>query len=462
MGVGSYLTRFIEERLTDAFIGIEIAIGLVGGLSAAVLLFTFATIEAYLPVLVLILVTTGSLVGMEIPLLIRILRSREALRLTVANVLALDYLGALFASVAFPLLLIPYLGLLRTSFLFGLLNVAVAWVGIRVLGSLVHRRRLLRLATFASLLILAVGLAGSGQFTKWTEDLLYQDNILFARQTKYQRLIVTRWRDDIRLFIDGNLQFSSVDEHRYHEALVHPAMSANPGARRALILGGGDGMAARELLKYASIERVDLVDLDAEMIQLFRDIPMLSRLSRNALSNPRVHLHIKDAGKFLEESGESWDVIVIDLPDPNMLSLARLYTKSFYRLCGKHLNTNGVAVSQATSPFYALEAFWCVVRTWQEAPLGPERDKRFNVYPYHVYVPSFGDWGFVMSSRRSLSPPDLRLQKEIPLKYLNDRLLASLFLFPKDSLPKTDIQANRLDNQVLTKYYRQGWRRFTP
>lgn len=462
MGVGSYITRFIEERLADAFIGIEIVIGLVGGFSAAVLLLTFATVETYLPVLVVILVVTGCLVGMEIPILIRILRSREALRLTVANVLALDYLGALLASVAFPLFLVPYLGLLRTSFLFGLINVAVAGVGIRVLESLVHWKRLLRLSVYTSLLILAAGLAGSGLFTRITEDLLYQDNILFARQTKYQRIIVTRWRDDIRLFIDGNLQFSSVDEHRYHEALVHPAMSATPGARRALILGGGDGMTAREMLKYPSIERVDLVDLDAEMIRLFRDIPMLSDLSGNALSNPRVHVHVRDAGKFLEESGESWDLILIDLPDPNKLSLARLYTKSFYRLCGRHLNFNGVAVSQATSPFYALEAFWCIVRTWREAPLGPERDKRFNVYPYHVYVPSFGDWGFVMASRRTLSPANLRLRSGITLKYLNDQLLSGLFVFPQDSLPTSDIQANRLDNQVLTKYYRKGWQRFAP
>lgn len=462
MGVGSYLTRFIEDALADAFIAVQIGIGLSGGLSAAVLLLTFTTLQIYLPILVAVLTVTGSLVGMEIPILIRILRSREALRLTVANVLALDYLGALFASCAFPLLLVPQLGLLRTSFLFGLINLLVALVGIRVLHSMLRRRRLLRLAAFAATLIMVTGLAGSGVFTALTEDLLYQDNILFARQTRYQRIIVTRWRDDIRLFLDGNLQFSSVDEHRYHEALVHPAMSANPGARRILILGGGDGMTAREVLKYRSIERVDLVDLDEEMIRLFRDVPMLAQLSGNSLSAPRVHVHIQDAGKFLEASGKFWDLILVDLPDPNMLSLARLYTKSFYRLCAQRLNANGVAVTQATSPFYAPEAFWCVVQTLKEAPVGPERRGRLNVYPYHAYVPSFGDWGFVMASRRSISPDKLTLSPGIALKFLNNQLFPSLFTFPQDSLPESSIKANRLDNQVLVKYYRRGWKRFAP
>ena len=230
MGLGSYLTRFFNRNLPDIFVGIQIGIGLSGGLSAALLLLTFSVLPTYLPVLVTVLTVTGTLVGMEIPLLIRILRSQEALRLTVSNVLALDYVGALIASCAFPLLFVPYLGLLRTSFVFGLINVAVAGVGLRVMASMLVRRKLLAVLTGMAALILAVGLVGSGVFTSLAENLLYQDDIILVRQTPYQRIVVTRWRDDIRLFIDGKLQFSSVDEHRYHEALVHPAMAALPGA----------------------------------------------------------------------------------------------------------------------------------------------------------------------------------------------------------------------------------------
>jgi len=462
MGLGSYLTRFLQKNLADTFVAIQIGIGLAGGLSAAILLAAFSALPTYLPILIGVLGITGTLVGMEIPILIRILKSQEALRVTVSNVLALDYIGALIASCAFPLLLVPHLGLLRTSFVFGLINVAVAGVALRVMGSMLRKRQLLTVLAGFSAVVLAVGLAGSGAFASLTETLLYQDDIVLARQTPYQRIIVTRWHNDTRLFIDGNLQFSSVDEHRYHEALVHPAMAASKGARRALILGGGDGMTAREVLKYSQIEIIDLVDLDAEMIRLFRERPMLSELSQNALLNDKVKVHIEDAGKFLEQSDASWDVIFLDLPDPNNLSLARLYTNSFYKLLSQHLSVNGIAVTQATSPFYAAEAFWCIVQTWGDTPLGPEGKGRFKVHPYHAYVPSFGDWGFVMATRREIDTKKLTLSKEIPLKFLTDELMPTLFTFPKDSSPGHEIQPNRLDNQVLVKYYRKGWRRFGP
>jgi spermidine synthase len=462
MGLGSYLTRFVNENLIDVFIAVQLGIGVSGGLSAAILMITFAAFPAYLPVLVGVLTVCGTLVGMEVPLLIRILRSQEALRLTVSNVLALDYIGALFASCAFPIVLVPYLGLLRTSFLFGLINVGVAAVALRVMGAMLHARQRLTIFAIVSACILTGGMVGSGTFTSFTENLLYQDDIILARQTPYQRIVVTRWHDDIRLFIDGHLQFSSVDEHRYHEALVHPAMSASPGGKRALILGGGDGMAARELLKYAEIESIDLVDLDAEMIRLFQERPFLAALSDDALSNPKVRVHIEDAGKFLEHSSEVWDLVFLDLPDPNNLSLSRLYTKSFYKLLAQHLSAQGIAVTQATSPFYAPEAFWCVARTWAEAPIGPEGNAQFNVYPYHVYVPSFGDWGFVMATRRAISPRGLSLPPGIHFKFLTDETLPTLFTFPKDMSSKPDIQANRLDDQALVKYYRAGWKRFGP
>jgi len=317
------------------------------------------------------------------------------------------------------------------------------------------------MATISAAILIA-GLAGSGTFSSMTENLLYQDDIILTRQTPYQRLVVTRWRSDVRLFIDGKLQFSSVDEHRYHEALIHPAMAALPGAMKALVLGGGDGMAVRELLKYPSLQTIDLVDLDEEMIRLFRDRPLLASLSNDALSNPKVRVHIEDAGKFLEQSTESWDLIVLDLPDPNNLSLARLYTRSFYKLLSRHLGIHGIVVTQATSPYYAAEAFWCVVSTFEQTAIGPEGESRFNVYPYHAYVPSFGDWGFVMASRRTLEPANLKLPKDIPLKFLNNDLLPTLFVFPKDSVAPPGIQPNRLDDQVLAKYYRRAWRKFGP
>lgn len=462
MGVGSYLTRYFQRDLAELFIGIQIGIGLSGGISAAVLLFSFAVLESYLPILFLVLGVTGVLVGMEIPLLIRILKSQSALRITVSNVLTLDYIGALVASCLFPLLFVPYVGLLRTSYLFGLLNVAVALVGLRVMRHMIRKRKPLVWSALGCALLLTGGLFSANRFTSLTESLLYRDEIILVRQTPYQRLVVTRWRNDTRLFIDGHLQFSSVDEHRYHETLVHPAAAACPGARRALILGGGDGMAARELLKYPSIERIDLVDLDEEMIRLFRDHPFLASLCENALSDSRLHLHVNDAGKFLEQTTDMWDLVYIDLPDPHTFSLSRLYTTSFYRLLSRRLNWHGIVVTQATSPFYASKAFWCIVETWRQTPVGPEEQGRFHVYPYHAYVPSFGDWGFVMASFRELQPTQLKLASGVPLRFITQDVLPTLFVFPFDSMLNSEVKPNRLDDQVLPRYYRDGWRRYGP
>jgi spermidine synthase len=461
MGLGSYLTRFVNQRLSDAFIAIQIGIAVSGGFSAAILLLTFAVLPTYLPMLVGVLTVTGALAGMEIPILIRILRSQEALRLTVSNVLALDYLGALIASLAFPLILAPYVGLLRTAFLFGLVNVAVAAVGLRVMGHMLTRKKELTFFAAVTGAALAAGLAGSGVMTSWTENLLYQDNIILAKQSQHQRIIVTRWHNDVRLYIDGHLQFSSVDEYRYHEPLVHPAMAASPGAKRALILGGGDGMAARELLKYPQLESVDLVDLDGELVRLFKERPVLASLSNGALVNPRVKIHIEDAGKFLEQSSDVWDIIIADLPDPHSLSLARLYTTSFYRLVAQHLSTGGILVTQATSPFYAPEAFRCITETLAQTLVGPEGKQRFNVYPYHAYVPSFGDWGFVMASLRTLDPQGLRLNEGFSYRFLTQELLPTLFTFPKDALPASDVQPNRLNDHILVKYYRKAWKKYS-
>jgi spermidine synthase len=380
----------------------------------------------------------------------------------VANVLALDYIGALVASCAFPLLLVPHVGLLRTSFLVGLINVSVAAVALRVLSSMLRRRRLLRIMAWISGVALTVGIVASGAFTSLTEDLLYQDNVIMVKQTPYQRLVVTRWRQDLRLYIDGALQFSTVDEHRYHESLVHPAMLSSPGASRVLILGGGDGMTAREVLKCPTVKTVDLVDLDSEMIGLFRDRPLLAEISANALSDPRLKTHVEDAAKFLEQSAETWDVILVDLPDPNTYSLGRLYSGSFYRLAGQHLATQGVLATQATSPFYAPDAYWCIVRTLEATVLGPDDRGRFQVYPYHAHVPSFGDWGFVMASRRKLDPRNLKVQSNIPLRFLTNDIIGSLFIFPGDVQPRLGLEVNRLNNQILVQYYRRAWKRFGP
>ncbi len=456
MGVGSFLSRFVTRRLLRTFILAEIAVGAVGGASALVLFFAFSMLDTYLPLLIGLSLVIGSLVGLEIPLLVRIVRAQGSLRAALGNVLALDYLGALAASLLFPLLLLPWLGLVRAGFFFGLLNLAVAVVGLVVFRhQLAHRGRLELLAAVVGLGLL-LGLLSGGRATTWLEDAVYEDEVLWAETTPYQRLVLTRWRDDIRLFIDGNIQFSSADEFRYHEALVHPAMGLLQRPQRVLLLGAGDGMAAREVLKYPQVEQIDLVDLDPAMTRLFATRPMLVELNEGALSDPKVQVHNADAQLFLEQSDRRWDLIVMDLPDPNNESLGKLYTRSFFRLAAKHLTPRGILVTQATSPFYATDAYWCIFNTLAATTLTGELG-RLHVVGYHVNVPSFGEWGFAMASPQPLHPEHSALR--VPTRFLTPELLPTLFVFAKD-IAHRDTPINRLGNQILVKLYESGYRRY--
>jgi spermidine synthase len=448
MGVGSFLSRFVRAGLVARFVEIELAIAVLGGVSAATIFLAFAHVPASFKFVLFGFVTlVGVLVGLEIPLVMRILRDRLGFRELVANVLSFDYLGALAVSVAFPLVLAPHLGLIRTAFLFGLMNALVAaW------ALYLFRAQLAPLSWRAAqvgtvIALLAAGLAGADRLTRLAEEGLYADQIVYARSTKYQRIVVTKWREDVRLFLNGNLQFSSRDEYRYHEALVHPGLAALPGARRVLVLGGGDGLAVREVLRYPDVESVTLVDLDPEMTQLFATAPLLRALNHDALQSPKVKVVNADAFKWLEASGEYFDFIVVDFPDPSNYSLGKLYTTSFYQLLERRLAARGLAVIQSTSPLYARKSFWCVVTTVEAAGL--------KATPYHALVPSFGEWGYVIASRAPYVPPG-RYGPE--LKFLTAEIEPALFSFPKD-MARVPAEVNRLNNQVLVQYYEQEWKR---
>ena len=458
MGIGSYLSQFIDKNLLTRFIQIEVAVGLLGGCSAAILFSSFTFLKVYIPSLFFVTGGIGILIGLEIPLIIRILKEQNmSLKVTVSNVMTVDYVGGLFASLAFPFILVPHLGLMRTSFVFGLLNLVVAWIGIINFKSDIKNSKVITIYALAVTIILTGGMVFSGYLVEYLEERFYPDEIIYAKQTKYQRLIITRWRDDIRLFIDGKLQFSSKDEYRYHEALIHPAMSLSGARNKILVLGGGDGLAVREIFKYSDVKKVDLVDIDPEMTKIFKEKDFLAELSDYSLRDSRVNVINDDAMNFLERSLETYDVIIMDLPDPNDLSLGKLYSKSFFKLLGRRLASDGTLSVQSTSPFFARDAFWCIVNTISHSPATHSLTGTFHTYPYHVNVPSFGEWGFTLASAKELDVNSMSLS--VHTRFLNDRMLSGLFIFPQDMLSReTDI--NRLDNQILVKYYSQGYKEF--
>jgi spermidine synthase len=445
MGIGSWLSKFVVRNLLGVFINTEFLIALIGGCSAALLFALFDYVSSFRVLLYAIILIIGTLVGLEIPLLLRILKDRIEFRDLVAKVFTFDYIGALLASLLFPLLLVPHLGLVRSSFLFGALNAVVGLVALAVLWHEVPRACWLRFTGVAVLAVLIAGFFGSEQLTRWSEKSAYADNVIFAKSTPYQRIVLTRDGGDLRLHLNGNLQFSSRDEYRYHEALVHPALARLPHARTVLVLGGGDGLAVREVLRYPHIERVTLVDLDPAMTRLFSTQELLTRLNASSLLSPKVRIINTDAFTWLRHPGERFDCIIADFPDPSNFSLGKLYSTAFFAQVRAALAEGGAFVSQCTSPYVARKSFWCIDATL--------RATGFHTEPYHCYVPSFGDWGFVLAARDALPAP-LRLPDG--LRFLTTENLATLFEFPPD-MARVETEVNRLNNQALVRYFDAEW-----
>ena len=450
MGIGAHLTRYIkDEDALARFIEIELLVGIVGGLSALALFVAFGLAAApFRSLLYAFVLITGIIVGMEIPLVMRVLhREQAAFADLVARVLTFDYLGALAVSLLFPLVLAPRLGMARSALLFGLLNAAVALLTARIFRAQLPRYPALRRRALLVLAALAAAFVYADRITFHAEQSYFGDPIVYERHTPYQRLVITRWKDDTRLYLNGNLQFSSRDEARYHEALVLPAMQMAASAERVLILGGGDGLAAREVLKYPQVQSLTLVDLDAEMTRTFASSATLTALNGGALTHPKTRVINADAAQWLEESSEQFDVILIDLPDPSNFSLGKLYSVPMYRQVARHLADGGLIVVQSTSPYFAPHAYWSVVATLEAAGL--------STAPYHVYVPSFGEWGFVLAGKGATFPVPERF--DVPTRYLTAATAAEMFRFPPD-MARRDVEPNYLNTQILVHYFEEDWR----
>lgn len=269
--------------------------------------------------------------------------------------------------------------------------------------------------------------------------------ILYRGKSRYQNIVLLEAKD-IRLYLDKQLQFSSLDERFYHEALVLPAMTMSPSRRNVLILGGGDGFAVREVLKYRDVKSVDLVELDPKMIQIAKRKPM-SLLNKRSLYDKRVNIYQKDARSFFplnpKPNAKSYNVIIVDFPDPSDKVISKLYTKEFFRRVVKSLAPGGIIVIQSNSTEDMPRVYWSIYHTLKSVGMVTKS--------YYVYVPSFGDWGFQIASFRKLIPgkkkvtvPNLTLPKN----------LSTLFKLPKEvRAEKNRALPNSLRKLRLFKYY---------
>lgn len=449
MGIGAWLSGHLKNRLSETFVQVELATAIVGGFEAPILWFAAGHADSYRAVLYSILAIIGTFVGLEIPLVMRIIKDELKFEAIVARVLTFDYVGALVGSLGFALVLVPWLGMLRTSLFLGLLNVAVAVLSTFVLADSLSKRVRLKLRIASGVIAVALGVTFyyAPHLEVVGEEELLGARIVYAEQTHYQRVVMTAQKGGIQLLLNGNLQFNSIDEYRYHEALVHPVVAVAREHKNILILGGGDGLAVRELFRYPDVEHVTVVDLDQGVTDMAQRVAPLRKLNHDSMRDPRVTIINDDAMVWIEQAkGRTFDVVIVDFPDPNNFSLGKLYTTRFYRLLRELMHDETALVVQSTSPLFARKSFWCIERTLRESGL--------STHAFHALVPSFGEWGFVLARRTPFDAPTHLLVDH--LRFLNDAMLPGLFVFGRDTGP-VEVETNHLNSQALVRYYEQEW-----
>ncbi|MBG7607963.1 MAG: polyamine aminopropyltransferase [Verrucomicrobia bacterium] len=495
MGLGADIQKRVGEKaLADLLLRSQLWLAILGGCGPLILIVTFAEMpEQYIFVQYLLALIVGTLIGFEIPLIMRLNESEKPdMRMNLAQVLKMDYIGALLGALVWTFLMIRFLGIERISFLLGAITLVAAAVSAYIFRHRLERKRLIALEFVIALSLVVGGLIYGKDLALKAEQRLYRDPIVFSETTPYQHIVLTRdRRDTLRCYINGHLQFDSDDEFIYHEQLVHPVMELAPQATSILVLGGGDGLAVRELLKYPRVTEITLVDIDPKMTDLAaknKDFVSLNHGSltdasvnvqpssgiseganftlqelnhRRALhqeTEPTADLHILnvDAASFVRSAPGSYDVMILDFPDPSSPDLAKLYGRPFYEALKDHLAPGGFIVQQSGSPFHAKEAFLCVGRTLAASG--------FQTLPYHDNVPSFGEWGWWLAWKNTGSDEQAiarRLRKTekltAPTLYLTPGLVRASLEFGKGQLSSKNTDITSLTQPTIYHHYLEGW-----
>jgi spermidine synthase len=451
MGAGSLISKYFDEQYVRNFILIEIAIALVGGICSILLFMAFPYARVlYELVMYSLILIIGALVGMEIPILATLLARKNEMKESIANVLSLDYLGALIGSVAFPLLLLPSLGLVQSSFAIGLINIFVAIVNVLIFKDHLKNYKAMLYWCLLIFISLCAFIYYGTHITRFAEKHLYFDQVIYSEQTPYQKIVMTRSATtrEQKLYIDGNIQFSSRDEYRYHENLVHPVLAIEGVRKNVLILGGGDGLAAREILKYDDVELIHLVDIDPEMLRVSRELPILRRLNKDSLSSERLTGFSEDAFSFINKPGVMYDRVIIDMPDPHNEAINKLYSREFYTMIKRRMNPDGILITQSSSPFFTRHVFWCIENT-----LSSGFDHTLS---FQTTLRSFGTWGFNMARNNQEFPKSYKF--EVETRAITSETMAASMVFSKD-MSKVETPINSIMEPKLYHLYIEDLKR---
>ena len=412
----------------------------------------------------------GLLIGMEVPLIARVREDVHGRRLAhnFGTIYGADYIGAGVGAAVWVLVCLK-MPIAYAAVGAAAVNTLVGFAFLVLYRSQLRPARALW-AGHAGLAGLLVVLAAFGpQWMAHLGDTLFKDRVVHRLETPHQNIVITKRHvaahrpDVLSLYLNGALQFASNDERVYHAYLTTPPMLAANRTDSVLILGGGDGLALRDVLRW-DVAAVTLIDIDAALLRLFRgadpDAPAwlsraLTALNEDALNDPRVRIVVGDAFIEVERlagDGARFDVVIADLPDPSHPDLNRLYSDVFFARARELLHADGAFATQSTSPYHAKRAFIAIGKTLAQAG--------FNAEQYRANVPSFGEWGWSIGTVRG-AKPSARLAAAGALPpdgWLDAAQLRAAFAFPRGFFAAADeVRVNRLGSHAVYDYHQRAW-----
>lgn len=414
----------------------------------------------------------GFFIGMEIPLIARIREDihQKHLQHNLGTIYGADYIGAGIGAAIWVLFLLS-IDISKASALTAALNLVAGSVFIaRYWRRLKRLKILISLHLLLALMIVAIYSYGN-QWLNQMSNLLYLDKVVYTDKTRFQQVTFTERKmgqsqeSVINFYLNGRLQFSSIDEHIYHSYLTYPALAGSARQDNVLIIGGGDGLALRDILTWQP-KHVTLIDLDDELLDIFKQPELhlseslakkIHLLNNESLTDERVEIIKADAFIAIDEliqDQRNYDVIIVDLPDPSHPDLNKLYSVNFYARLNQLLAGDGLMAIQSTSPYHAKNSFIAIGSTVEAA--------NFNhVQQYHDNVPTFGEWGWTIASKRGKSPRS-RLNElenwQVPHHWLSLSMADSAFEFPNNFFEeKESIGINYLGSHKLYQMHQKAW-----
>ena len=460
MGVGARLSTKLSTKILERFLIAEFCLSLLTS-TAALATYFFMGFTEYIGLIIYgFSIAIGLLIGMEIPLVTRVNEENEELRTNIAGVMENDYYGSLAGGLFFVFVGLPYLGLTHTPFVLGGINFLVAIMLFIYLRKHITKAYKTAFSITIPLLLVVISFLSyhADEIVLYGEQKRYNNKVVFSKQTRYQKITITQWKEHYWLYLNSSKQLCTFDEWLYHEPLVHPVIQLTEDPRNVLILGAGDGCAIREALKYENVDQITLVDIDPEMTNIGRSNEIFTRMNDSAYHHPKVKVINEDAFQFLENTEDFYDVMILDFPDPKSIDINRVYTREFYSLCNRRLRPMGHIITQAVSPYYTTKAFRSIEKTMAASG--------FNTLPIHNHVYSFGEWGWVIGSKHQSSESmKSKLQKmdfkDLDVKWITNESMMLMTSFGKDLYNADSVEVNTIHNPVLYRYYLDGtWAKF--